>query len=346
MIKIIKYILYSPIDFLNLIIGLKKFRKYTVNTYSTYKSMIRLFFIYGDIVLDFVNKYTKEQKNNISNIKTDKKKYLSEISENIKKDGFYVEKNFLSTDDIIELRKLIENYNFKLRLTDNNIQLGKTHNKFQSKFDPINPKAILYEFDINYLINQKIIQKILLKDEILIIGQKYFGSLAFFDHISLSITTNFNKLPDSNSAQLYHFDLDRPKWLKFLTYVNDVDFSNGPHCFIKKTHKNNAIPFSLRSKGYVRIDDQNKYIKNLIKNEIKITGKAGTAIIEDTKGLHKGSVVKKGYRILLNIQINSSMFGSPYNVWKFEHIHNEFIEEFKKKRDFFKYSTNLDQLIN
>lgn len=346
MIKIIKYILYSPIDFLFLIIGLKRFQKDRVNTFSAYKSMMRLFFIYGDIVLDFVNKHTKEQKKNIINIKTDKEKYLSEISENIKKNGLYIKENFLSVDDIIELRKLIDNYSFKLRLTDNNIQSDETHNKFKSKFDPVNPKAILYEFDTNYLINQKIIQKILLKDEILLIGQNYFGSLAFFDHISLSITTNFNTLPDSNAAQLYHFDLDRPKWLKFLTYVNDVDFSNGPHCFIKKTHKNNAIPFSLRSKGYVRIDDQNENIKNLMKNEIKITGKAGTTIIEDTKGLHKGSVVKKGYRILLNIQINSSMFGSPYSVWKFEHIHNEFIEDFKKKRNFFKYSTNLDQLIN
>ena len=84
----------------------------------------------------------------------------------------------------------------------------------------------------------------MLKDEIYDLGLKYFGTEPFLDHVSLSISTNFNKKPDGEAAQLYHFDLDKPKWLKFLTYVNDVGITNGPHCFIK-THKSNAIPFSL-----------------------------------------------------------------------------------------------------
>ena len=137
-----------------------------------------------------------------------------------------------------------------------------------------------------------------------------------------------------------------PKWLKFLTYINDVGIDNGPHCFIKKTHKNNAIPFSLRSKGYVRIDDHNEKIKDLINDEIKIIGKAGTSIIEDTKGLHKGMVVVKEYRILLNIQINSSMFGSPFKKMKFNNIDTDLLERFREKKDFFSQSTNVISFLN
>ena len=204
----------------------------------------------------------------------------------------------------------------------------------------------MYSVDSNFLINQKIIQKILLKNEIYDIGRKYFGAEPLLDHVSLSISTNFNKDPDGEAAQLYHFDLDKPKWLKFLTYVNDVGIENGPHCFIKKSHKNNAIPFNLRSKGYVRIEDHNNNINRLIQDEIKITGKAGTSIIEDTKGLHKGLVVKKGYRILLNIQINSSMFGSPYEKVNFKKIDNDLLEKFKVRKNFFSQSTNLISFLN
>ena len=125
-----------------------------------------------------------------------------------------------------------------------------------------------------------------------------------------------------------------------------MGIDNGPHCFIKKTHKNNAIPFSLRSKGYIRIDDQNNNLKNMINNEIKITGKAGTSIIEDTKGLHKGLVVKSGYRILLNIQINSSMFGSPSKKVNFNNINKDLLEKFIEKKYFFSQSTNLISFLS
>jgi hypothetical protein len=304
--------------------------------------MHRLFYIFGGVITELTNNLTKSKKKN-----TFKYNYQenNKIIKDIKEDGLFIKENFLTSNEIEQIKKLISNYEFTLRTMDGQVKNSST--KFsKEKFDPKNPKAVLYEVDSNFLINQKIIQQILLKDEIYDVGKKYFNSEPFLDHVSLSISTNFNKKPDSEAAQLYHFDLDKPKWLKFLTYINDVGIDNGPHCFIKKTHKNNGIPFSLRSKGYVRIDDQNEKIKNLINNEIKIIGKAGTSIIEDTKGLHKGSVVVVGYRILLNIQINSSMFGSPYKVCKFKHIHKEFIEDFKKKRNFFKYSTNIDQLIN
>lgn len=345
MLKIIKYIFYSPVDILLLLIGIGKFRKNKVNSTFSYKSMLRLYFIYGDIILKFVNSLTKENINNFEKKITHKSKNITKICKNIHEDGFYVKKNFLDEVEIEELKKLIYNYEYKLRLTDKNISSKYTHQKYKSKFDPINPKAVLYEFDSNFLINQKVIQKILLKDEILEIGKKYFGSSAFLDHVSLSITANYNHTPDSNAAQLYHYDLDRPNWLKFLTYVNDVNYLNGPHCFLKETHKYYAIPFKMRSKGYVRFSDDDKDLKKFKINEKIITGKAGTSIIESTKGFHKGEVVKSGYRILLNIQINSSMFGSPYKVAKFENISDDLKKKFLEKKEFFKYSTNLLEVI-
>ena len=157
--------------------------------------------------------------------------------------------------------------------------------------------------------------------------------------MGLSITSDYNKYsyPDSKAAQLYHFDLDRPKWLKFLIYINDVDNFNGPHAFIEGTHKSNQIPFSLRSRGYVRIDDEEIKKINMAKNEKIFYGKAGSAIIEDTIGFHKGNIVKKGYRILLSIQVNSSMFGIKNTKFNINELDKNFINKSKNFGDFFKY---------
>jgi len=304
--------------------------------------MHRLFYVFGGVITDFVHFVTKNKK------KTEFNRDMRTITDSIQNDGLFIQNNFLNQYEISELNNIILDYSFKLRKTDREIKDSNYKQKYQ-KFDSKNPSAILYEMDENYLINQKIIQKIMLKDEIFEIGKEYFGCEPCFDHISLGITSDFNKdqNPDSQAAQLYHFDLDRPRWLKFLIYVNDVDFDNGPHCFIKKSHKKNTIPFSIRSRGYTRIADTDEKMKQLIKNnELILTGSAGTAIIEDTKGLHKGAVVKRGHRVLLNLQINSSMFGTAYKKVNFNNIDKDLLERFREKKDFFSQSTNLISFLN
>lgn len=341
MFKTFLYILISPLDLISLILGICVYKITNKTPYLSYKSMHRLFYIFGGIVTQFTNVLTKSNKKKII---INESKKIDQIVKNINEDGLFVKENFLTPHEIEEIKKILLNYEFTLRQMDDEKKNIKNM-IYKQKFDPNNLKAVMYQVDPNFLINQKVIQQILLKNEIIDLGLKYFKSQPLLDHVSLSISTNFKKEADGEAAQLYHFDLDKPKWLKFLTYVNDVGIDNGPHCFIKKTHKNNAIPFSLRSKGYVRINDQNNSIKNLMDNEVKITGKAGTSIIEDTKGLHKGLVVKKGYRILLNIQINSSMFGAPYKKVVFNKIDDDLIEKFKEKKNFFSQATNLDNFL-
>jgi hypothetical protein len=77
----------------------------------------------------------------------------------------------------------------------------------------------------------------------------------------------------------------------------------------------------------------------------RFTEKCGTAIIEDTRGLHKGEKLKAGYRILLNVQINNSMFGCAVPVHKFENIHEEYKKNFENLKNIFKHSTNIKNFI-
>ncbi len=332
--KTLKYIFFSPIDFLILIYGIISYKNHKTNPYFSYKAMLRLFYIFGGCVTKFVHALTKEKK---------KKAFLNEdfqrideINSNLIAKGFYQYQNFVTQKQIQAINNLIKNYQFNLRPTDQDLKNSK-HIVVKKHFNSRNPEAVLYEMDTNFLLEQPVIHEILLNENIYLIAKKYFDSEPFLDHVSLSITSNYNKVmePDSKAAQLYHFDLDRPKWLKFLIYLNDVDEKNGPHCYVEGTHKTNGIPFNIRSRGYKRIMDYE--IQRLNLNQHIFYGKAGSAIIEDTIGLHKGSVVRSGYRMLLNIQVNSSMFGIPYEKVSLKKINNEALKKLKGRGDFFKY---------
>ena len=132
--------------------------------------------------------------------------------------------------------------------------------------------------------------------------------------------TPFSDRPDSEAAQYFHFDMDRPKWLKFFIYLTDVETTSGPHTFIAGSHKTESIPSSLLSKGYARLTDEE--VKNAFdeKDIIEFAAPRGTIIAEDTRGLHKGKHVQKGDRLILQLQFSNSLFGGYYPKAKMDNV--------------------------
>ncbi|OIR19136.1 hypothetical protein GALL_00150 [mine drainage metagenome] len=116
--------------------------------------------------------------------------------------------------------------------------------------------------------------------------------------------------PDSEAAQLYHFDMERIKWLRFFIYLTDVDTNSGPHCFIKGTHRAGAIPKYMLDQGYARQSDEVIYKEFGKAAEVEFTGVRGTIIAEDSKGYHKGKMPNKGDRLLLAFELSASTFGA------------------------------------
>jgi hypothetical protein len=113
---------------------------------------------------------------------------------------------------------------------------------------------------------------------------------------------------DSASAQLYHFDLDRVRWLKVFVVLTDVGPENGPHAFVKGSHNNigNMVHHHGR---YSDEDVFNIYPKC---DEVLFTAPAGTVFLENTLGFHKGNAVQKGHRFLFEFEYSINHFGYPY----------------------------------
>ena len=82
---------------------------------------------------------------------------------------------------------------------------------------------------------------------------------------------------DKKLHQWWHYDMDRPKWLKFFIYLTDCDEDNGPHCSKKELTE---IYHSMgnKKKGYSRIPDDKIFNHYNKKDIVEIIAKRGNLI--------------------------------------------------------------------
>jgi hypothetical protein len=113
---------------------------------------------------------------------------------------------------------------------------------------------------------------------------------------------------DSASAQLYHFDLGGIKWLKVFVYMTDVGPENGPHAFIRGSHR--TIGRKIWRDG--RYTDEEVFSMYSKSDEVVFTAPVGTVLIEDTLGFHKGMPPASGHRFVFQPEYSINHFGYSY----------------------------------
>lgn len=177
------------------------------------------------------------------------------------------------------------------------------------KYPRCNPLSETYRIRDLELLHNKDVQELMFDESLLAVAQSYLGCKPIIEKAVMLWSAAISGQASSDAAQLFHFDMDRIKWLKIFIYLTDVDERNGPHCFIKGTHKRSSQPASLLNRGYVRIPDEDiarHYAKERIK---EFTGQRGMIIAEDTRGFHKGKAPVEGDRLILQFEYCNSLFG-------------------------------------
>jgi hypothetical protein len=113
---------------------------------------------------------------------------------------------------------------------------------------------------------------------------------------------------DAASAQMFHFDLDRVRWLKIFVYLTDVGVDNGPHVYVRGSHR--VVAGRVRRDGRFSDAEARELFPELQFSQL--TGSAGTLFIEDTIGFHKGTPVASGHRCVFEYEYSIGHFGYPY----------------------------------
>lgn len=184
------------------------------------------------------------------------------------------------------------------------------------------PRGVAYDVPLTSLLNNPEVQALLADPSILAIAQAYLGSQPAADIVAMWWLTAFKAGPDDVAAQRYHFDMDRIKWLKVFFYLSDVTEDTAPHSFVEGSHRKGGIPSALLDRGYVRLGDDEVAQHYPADKFIEFTGRRGTIILEDTRGLHKGKHVVRGERLLLQFQFSNSLFGSQQQQGSIETVHD------------------------
>lgn len=287
-----------------MILGFFKFHCTGSTPEKSYSAMLSLFTKTNGKSNDLLNFLTTFRKKSIISLQEDEKQSLQRL----KGDGAIRFPDYINS----EICKRLES---KLSHLQGNskpkgpAQEGKNFSECEKFVDSFSLKP-------TDLINDPDVQSIFTDPMILNLVEAYFEKAPILSAICAWWSTSNKISPnaESENAQMYHFDMERIKWLKYFIYVNDVTLINGPHCFVKGTHLSGQQPFEIRKKGYTRIPDHE--IQKLFPQEkIEVfTGKRGTGILEDTRGYHKGMPPSQGKRLILQMEYCSSLFGVNSNT--------------------------------
>lgn len=279
-----------------------------------YQSMVWLFCTTGGRFNDWISQRIAKQRpplflQNISGVlgALDAQR-RTELCEQLKRDGFVVFPAALSAGVCDRLQEFAARTPAMIRAMD-----GQTVDvSRKALYEQANLHAVRYDYQTSDLVDQTDVQDLLSDSSLLTLVQDYLGCMPIADVLGMWWHTAFQDHPDSMAAQYFHFDMDRFKWLKVFIYLTDVGPDNGPHSFVRGSHRTGAIPAHILKRGYVRLSDEEVAATYPANDILAFTAPRGTIIIEDTRGLHKGVNVREGARLILQLQFSNSLFGANY----------------------------------
>ena len=301
--------------------GLKEFEKTGTTTVGAYAALRQRFISTSGKSNDEISAAINQKVGKYDNVVAKgvlgnlSDKDLSAMVNAMKRDGYYIFDKLLPDNLVNDI------YNYGLNIPCNYLDVNTNDYSVQEVlFDPNTPISPRYQFSNKAIVDLPAIQELLFDQSLLAFAQEYLGTKPILDLIAYWWSLPFNGKGKSAAAQMYHFDMDRIKFMKFFFYLTDVDTDTGPHCYVKGSH--NTLPKSLSRDG--RFTDEEIEATYGADNLIEICGKRGSIIAVDTRGFHKGKELVKDTRLIFQIEFANSMFGQTYPPTPIKFVNDDF----------------------
>lgn len=223
-------------------------------------------------------------------------KDIRQASESLLRNGYYVSPRVVQTELLDE---------FEAAAVDRIIELKSDDYSNLEKFsEGVKAREEMVTLGADWVLEQPLSIALASCPNVIEIARNYLG----VDPI-LNLPESWFSFPVDNlrpmSAQNWHWDCDRIRWLKVFVYVTDVISSNGPHSFVSGSHRHWRVP-SINSRASAE-DINASYLESDLKTFL---GPRGTVIFEDTRGFHKGTPLTSGHRLILQLEFATDEFGN------------------------------------
>ena len=251
---------------------------------------------YAPICAEIVNKHIPKIEKN----------HTDEDEAFLKENGYLVIKNFLSRDEVEQIKGITAN------LPGYNAHVPVHSDKVLRVYDSNYPYNVLSYSPEHFYKNSLIVNK--MRDpKIISLAQSYFDCFPTIYSLNCWWHKYTNQV---YGTQQNHRDYDDFRFLAFFIYLSDIDASNGPHVFYPKTQNG-------------EVSDEKKMI----------LGRAGTAVLADTYAIHRGQPLLRGERLLLwwryGIHLNKMHYGDGNNLFRVDreeifssiedNLHNDYL---------------------
>ncbi|MEG3858155.1 hypothetical protein [Microcoleus sp. herbarium12] len=153
---------------------------------------------------------------------------------------------------------------------------------------------------------------------ILAIAAKFLGAEPV--HMGSEISWSFpvpaeNHVQQREAAQVFHYDLDDYRFIKFFFYLTDVDMFSGPHTYVSGTHKGKKLMHQVIGTRCADIDDEKIVEHYGDRNVINICGKAGFGFVENPLCFHRGTQPIKKARLMLQLEYTINDYGNIHEAF-------------------------------
>lgn len=214
----------------------------------------------------------------------------------LRRDGFAVVKEYWPREKALQMRDHLESY-----LVNGNNQDFENGSYLRFWNDRNQDKNVRRIYHAERLIDE--LKRF--RSDIFVFGiaTAYCGAPIY----SGVLVYQHNTQSDSNT-RYYHVDAFSKQFKAFL-YLDDVDDGNGPFTYLRGSHRCYWVRLKKQIVGNREAPPTSFYDKDLramLKHEVEICGPAGTLILADVRGLHRGSPqVNRSRSVLVNYMYTS-----------------------------------------
>jgi hypothetical protein len=212
-----------------------------------------------------------------------------EVVAALRRDGYRVLPFRLAERDIAEIRS----FAFSTPAFGNSLTQRQSVSPGQ-----IPPEIPRFTWPMGELAGLPAIKRIVLAGPYCEIAQEYLGCRPVLAHVSLWLDA---PCKDRFEPYLYHYDNEGPGFLKFFFFLSDVEVGTGAHHFVAGSHRPGKPDLVSRAGLY---SDEQIFAAYSKQDEMIAQGSAGTILVEDTKGFHRGSHITRDFRLLVQLEFS------------------------------------------